>query len=97
MSNFRGSAGYILVVDGCRAQTWKTAIDLRQRIIDQFGALPFVLALNKADLADQWEVDRSEIASQGWTTFETSAKSGANVEEIFLELSRKMIAEGPDE
>ena len=97
LSNLKGTSGYILVVDGCRASTWATAVDLQQRITDMYGPLPFVLAVNKLDRVNEWEVQRSDVAAQGWTTFETSAKAGTCVEEMFLELSTKMLREDPEE
>jgi small GTP-binding protein len=91
LSNLRGASGYILVVDGCRATSLAIAVDLQQRIADQFGPLPFVLALNKADLRDRWEVEDAAISKLGWATFETSAKAGSGVEEMFLALAAKML------
>jgi signal recognition particle receptor subunit beta len=55
--------------------------------------LPFVLVLNKADLRDQWEVQDAAVAERGWPTFETSAKAGSGVEEMFLALAGKLLNE----
>ena len=57
------------------------------------GAAPFILALNKADLAPQWEVEEARIArlaAEGWHVIKTSAKAGERVEEAFVELARRM-------
>ena len=51
-SYLRGSAGYLLVVDGTRAATLDTAINLQQLAESTVGRVPFVLALNKSDLDD---------------------------------------------
>jgi small GTP-binding protein len=91
LSHLRGASGYILVVDGCRAATLATAVQLQERITKLFGPLPFVLALNKVDLAQQWEVQRSDIEASGWTSFDTSAKFGVGVEEVFLGLAEKIM------
>ena len=56
VSHLRGSSGYILVADGCRATTLAKAIDIQRRIAQLLGPLPFVMVVNKADLRDQWEV-----------------------------------------
>ena len=93
LSHLSGASGYILVVDGCRASTLQTAVELRERIAKMFGPLPFVMAVNKADLADQWEVQRADVAACGWTSFETSAKLGSGVEEMFLALAKKLLPE----
>ena len=90
-SHLRGASGYILVVDGCRAASFAKAVDLQQRIAGQLGALPFVLVLNKADLRDRWEVKDAAVAERGWPTFETSAKAGSGVEEMFLALAAKLV------
>ena len=56
--------------------------------------MPFLLALNKADLTGQWEIDEKRMAdleARGWKSFKTSAKEGASVEEVFVELGRRML------
>ena len=94
-SYLRGSGGYLLVVDGTRRVTLEHAVDIQQRVVAAIGAVPFILALNKADLAPQWDLDEARLASlaaQGWTIVRTSAKDGAGVEEVFAALSRMMLA-----
>ena len=93
LSHLRGASGYILVADGCRAATLAKAAELQQRIAEMLGPLPFVLVVNKADLRDQWEVQSAQIARYGWPTFETSAKTGTGVEEMFLGLAATLIRE----
>jgi small GTP-binding protein len=90
-SHLRGASGYILVADGCRAMSLAKAIELQQRITEQLGPLPFVLVLNKTDLRDQWEVQDVAISELRWTKFETSAKAGSGVEEMFLALAAKLL------
>jgi len=58
------------------------------------GKVPFVLVINKSDLADKWEVDDvalADLAKRRWPYFKTSAKSGAGVEEMFLALAGAML------
>lgn len=93
VSHLRGASGYILVVDGCRAASFSKAVELQHRITQTLGPLPFVMVLNKADLRDQWEVERASGEERGWPTFETSAKAGSGVEEMFLGLVRRLLAE----
>lgn len=86
----RGSAAYILVVDGTRESTLDTALALRKSIEARYGELPFVLLINKADLQDQWEVSDekiNELKKSGVNVFITSAKTGDNIEEAFSELA----------
>jgi small GTP-binding protein len=95
ISHLRGASGYILVVDGCRASSLAKAVELHQRIAERIGPLPFVLVLNKADLRDQWEVQDTVVSEHGWPTFETSAKAGSGVEEMFLALAGSLLTLNP--
>ncbi len=94
MSYLRGTSGYLLVADGTRRVTLDQAIEIQGRVAEALGSLPFLLALNKADLAAQWEIDEARTAdleARGWKFFKTSAKEGAGVEEAFVELGRLMV------
>jgi hypothetical protein len=98
LSYLRGTSGYLLVADGTRRVTLDMAEEIQQRVTAAIGPVPFVLALNKADLTAQWEIEDTRIASLtagGWTIIETSAKAGAGVEEAFSDLSRQIIASQP--
>jgi signal recognition particle receptor subunit beta len=58
------------------------------------GQVPFVVVLNKSDLASEWQVNESGIlgfAEKGWPIVRTSAKTGDGVEETFQKLARAMI------
>ncbi|MBK7601183.1 MAG: GTP-binding protein [Acidobacteria bacterium] len=93
MSYLRGSSGFLLVADGTRRNTLETARILHQRTIDSVGSIPFIFLINKADLADEWEVDDgaiSEFENSGWSIIKTSARTGMGVEEAFLQLARQM-------
>jgi small GTP-binding protein len=93
-SYLRGSAGYVLVVDGTRRETLEKAVVLQSRAREAVGPAPFVLMLNKADLTDKWEIEDSaveELVKQGWQAFRTSAKTGAGVDQAFLTLATRMI------
>lgn len=92
-SYLRGTSGYLLVADGTRRVTLEQALELQKRVATSLGAAPFVLALNKADLASQWEVDDAQmaaLAAENFTVIKTSAKEGAGVEETFALLARQM-------
>jgi hypothetical protein len=91
LAQVNGTSGYILVVDGCRAATLATAVDLQKSITKLYGPLPFVMAVNKVDLESQWEVKRDDIESCGWTSFDTSAKSGVGVNDLFMRLADKIL------
>ena len=92
-SHMRGAAGYLLVADGSRKSTLATAQDIQQRIGATQGPLPFLLLVNKSDLVEQWESGEAlaEIAALGWSTLNTSAKTGDGVETAFEQLAVRML------
>ena len=95
-SHLKGASGYILVIDGLRHSTLAVAIDLQRRVTEAIGAVPFVCVLNKADLRDTGELQPAELeqlAGRGWTLIETSAKTGAGVDELFQALTDAMMQE----
>ena len=94
---FRGMSGYLLVADGTRRATLDKALELHARVVESAGELPFVLVLNKSDLADEWEIDESEILrlAREWPVIRTSAKTGAGVEDAFDRLARDMLENEP--
>ncbi|WP_243458467.1 MULTISPECIES: Rab family GTPase [unclassified Nostoc] len=94
MSYLRGSAGYLLVVDGTRYNTLQKAFDLQIKIEDAIGRVPFILVINKLDITDEWEIEAAEIddvTQKGWTVIKTSAKHGIGVEEAFQTLAKKIL------
>lgn len=94
-SYLRGASGYLLVADGTRQLTLETARELQKTAEGVIGAVPFILVLNKMDLADEWRVDDRalwRLAEDGWSIIRTSAKSGAGVDDAFLKLTTRMVA-----
>jgi len=86
--------GYLLVVDGTRRNTLDEALGLHQRVLDTGIKVPAILLVNKADLANQWEIgdDRlTQLAQSGWEIMRTSAKTGENVDAAFSRLTLKML------
>jgi small GTP-binding protein len=89
-----GSSGYILVADGTRKHTLKTAEYLIDFAKSVTGETPFVMLINKSDLTDQWEIEDSDMekfAAKGWDVKITSAKTGDHVEESFRLLTKNMV------
>ena len=90
MSYVRGAAGYVLVADGTRQPTLDVALSIRQRIEAEYGALPFVLLLNKNDLREQWQIapqTLEELPAKGCTARLSSARTGEGVERAFRDLA----------
>ncbi len=97
-SYLRGSAGYILVMDGTRKATLDTALALQQTAARTIGAVPFVLIINKADVRSDWEIDEraiEQLREQGWTVLFGSAKLGQGVEELFVTLATQIVHTSP--
>jgi small GTP-binding protein len=96
VSFLRGSAGIIYVADGTRPASLDVVLDLRERVRANLGDLPAVLALNKADLVDTWQIDDArveELRLEEWSVRKTSAKDGLEVEESFSELASRLLSQ----
>jgi small GTP-binding protein len=94
-SYLRGSSGYLLVADGTRRATLEKALALEQKVREEVGKIPFILVINKSDLIQEWELDptlEAQFTAKEWSILRCSAKNGENVEEAFVQLTRKMLA-----
>ena len=95
MSYLRGAAGYLLVADGTRPATLDKALAIQEEAEKNFGATPFVVALNKCDLTGEWEISgerEAEVATRARRVIRTSAKTGEGVESAFEWLTKAMLA-----
>jgi len=91
LNYIRGASGYLLVADGTRPDTLDVARNIRKRIEDNIGTIPFVLLINKADLTDEWNFEEKtlkKLRAEGWTIILSSAKTGEGVEEGFSHLAK---------
>jgi len=94
MSYLRGSAAYILVVDGTRRDTLRTAFQLQTRVEETIGKVPFITIFNKYDQSQAWEIgeeDLEELSQRQWVYCMGSARTGLGVEECFITLAQLMI------
>ncbi len=95
----RGAAGYIIVVDQTRASSFHEGVDIHT-LARQVTDCPALLTINKSDLPATWNIDDSENkAYQNLfdLQFSTSAKTGANVEEMFLALAKLILRSEKDD
>lgn len=81
----RGSSALLLVADGTRESSLNSALNL---LMQSRALLPdalAVLAVNKLDLVERWEVAPTTLAElrRSLPVFETSALSGDGVESVF--------------
>ena len=94
LSYLRGAMGFFAVADGTRSETLEVALNLREAALDVAGRIPSFLLVNKADMADKWEITEdmlAPLAGQGIAVLRTSAKTGIGVEESFVMLAREML------
>lgn len=86
----RGAAAYIIVVDQTRTTSFHEGIDIHT-LARQVNNCPAILAINKNDLPATWNIEDNEnkIYKDLFDLhFLTSAKTGANVEAMFLALAK---------
>jgi small GTP-binding protein len=93
MSYLRGASGLLLVADGTRETTLRTAIDLLLQSRSLLPAAYAVLLVNKLDLVERWEVAPTTLVELRKTlpVLETSAFSGDGVEQAFVELATGLL------
>jgi len=97
VSYLRGSHAILYVVDGTRRETFDQVFELRERARGAIGEVPYAVALNKADLKDQWTLeskDERRLTDQGWQAVRTSAKTGDGVEAVFEWIARATVQAG---
>jgi len=94
LSYLKGSSGCIYVADGTREKTLLTALNLKKIAEDTIGEIPCAIVINKLDLKDQWEIDPlvlDDMKRKGMMIFQTSAKTGEEVQQVFQVLTQKMM------
>ena len=93
-SYIRGASGLILVADGTREPTLRSALYLQVQARTALGEVPAVLLVNKLDRVDDWEIKPATIAELRRTmpVFETSARTGDHVEAAFAALAERLPA-----
>jgi Ras-related protein Rab-21 len=93
---YRGAAAAILVFDMTEKTSFLKLKDWVTELQTVLGNdLLIAVACNKCDLSSRREVSMEQAqdfaASLGATLFETSAKTNQGVEELFLDLSAKLL------
>jgi small GTP-binding protein len=93
-THLRGTAAYLLVIDGTRPATLDMARELHQLATRVLGGVPFVVVLNKSDLIAEWRLDTENVMASfpgSAAVVRASAKSGDGVEEAFVTLTRALV------
>ena len=88
-SYMKGAHGLILVADGTRPQTVKTALGLYHDFCREYKIVPAIMLANKADLEVEWRFDDSLIPDT-ITLFHTSALNGQNIDTAFTTIGKSL-------
>ncbi len=91
-SYLQGAAGYLLVADGVRPETFTTALALKHQVDEFLDGVPSLGLLNKHDLIGEWAISEAMQAEQTPPDYwrKTSALSGEGVEQAFHDLAQAM-------
>lgn len=91
-SYLRGSAGAIIVCDLTRPATLEAVPKYATELRQVNPAARLVVAANKGDLTEKHQLTQEQVGAQasalGAPHYQTSAKSGANVEAVFRQLGQ---------
>ena len=90
-SYMKGAHALILVADGTRPATVKTALSLYHDFCRSHRVVPAIMLANKADLEAEWRFDDS-VLPDTINLYLTSALNGQNVEEAFTALGETLSA-----
>ncbi len=88
----RGASALLMVADGTREATLHSALALLEQARRDLPGVAAVLAVNKLDLVDRWEVAPATLARlrAELPVFETSALSGDGVNDAFAQLAARL-------
>jgi len=93
---FSGASGAIIVFDLTNKQSFKDLDFWIKKIRDLSGDIPFIIIGNKTDLEAKRKISKKEgykkAADYNVNYIETSAKKDINVDIIFNDISKKIIA-----
>jgi small GTP-binding protein len=94
MTYLRGASALLLVADGTRERSLNTALDLLMQSRTLLPAAEVVLAVNKLDLVERWEIAPAALAELRRTlpVHETSARSGEGVDAAFADIAARLPA-----
>jgi len=97
-SYLRGAHAVFFVADGTRRETFEQLFDLCRLTRSATGDVPSIVALNKADLRDQWVLaaaDTERLLASGFHALNTGAKTGDGVEDAFRWLAKATLNPSP--
>lgn len=94
---YRGAKGALVVCDVTRVTTLQSLEDWIKSLFEVVGEVPIAILLNKTDLIDQIKFSLADVqdlaARYHAKTLLCSAKTGKNVERVFTDLAKMMVAQ----
>ena len=94
---YKGAKGIVYVYDMTRKDTFESLFNWKKEVEDVLGVVPNILVGNKVDLlnpnsraANNEEINELKKLVSAYEYFETSAKVGTNVNDVFQKLSLLM-------
>jgi small GTP-binding protein len=96
-SYFYGAGGCLAVCDVTRSETLNSLTEWVESLFRTAGNVPLIILANKVDLKDSMKVDEDMLkdfsTKYNAPFIYTSARTGANVEDAFLQLGKSMTSE----
>jgi hypothetical protein len=95
-SYLKGLAGYVIVMDGTRLNSYYGGIKIYERVRALNGEIPVVFAINKADLKAEWQLETAhlkQLDQYGYPVLETSAKLDSGVDTMFISLATQLMVQ----
>ncbi|MBD3350151.1 MAG: GTP-binding protein [Candidatus Lokiarchaeota archaeon] len=93
---YRGASGTVMVFDITRRESFQHILDWKQEVDQVIPDKPFIIVGNKIDLADERVVSKHEgeelAKSLGVLYYETSAKTGENLNVAFRKLVDEILS-----
>ena len=91
----KGADGAIVVYDITRKNSFNNLSFWEEKIENNAGQIPFIMVGNKMDLREDRKVQLEEalnyLKNKNCDLFETSAKTGETVNEIFKTIASKIV------
>lgn len=89
----RGASAYIIVIDQTRKTSLQEGMEIH-KLAKEINDVPTILAINKSDLSSNLEENTLHQCKEKFDfLYNTSAKSGSNVEEMFHKIAKFSLQE----